>query len=66
MSPKELRSRRLALGLTVPQLALELGLTVSELQQMERGQIPLPPEKQLAAALNALSSSKTAPRSARD
>ena len=42
MSPKELRSRRIALGLTIPELARELGLTAAELQAMENGQTPLP------------------------
>lgn len=51
MSPKELRSRRIALGLTTAQLARELGLTTSELQQMENGQMPLPPDTRLSAAL---------------
>jgi len=54
MSPKELRSRRIALGLTIAQLARELGLSTSELQQMENGQLPLPPHVQLAAALAAI------------
>lgn len=54
MTPKELRSRRIALGLTIPQLARELGLSVSELQQMERGQMPLPSNTPLTDALNAL------------
>ena len=54
MSPKELRSRRIALGLTIAQLARELGLTMSELQQMENGQMPLPPDGQLAARLSSL------------
>lgn len=58
MSPKELRSRRLALGLTIPQLAHELGLTTSELQQMERAQTPLPPHAQLASALDLLEARK--------
>lgn len=54
MSPKELRSRRIALGLTIAQLARELGLTTPELQQMENGQMPLPPHARLAAVLNAI------------
>lgn len=58
MSPKELRSRRLALGLTIPQLAHELGLTPSELQQMERGQLPLPSPAHFAAALGAVEERK--------
>lgn len=51
MSPKELRSRRIALGLTIAQLAHELGLSASELQQMESGQLALPPHAQLAGVL---------------
>ncbi len=58
MSPKELRSRRLALGLTIPQLAEDLGVTTTELQQMEGGQLPLPPEPQFSTALAALERSK--------
>lgn len=54
MSPKELRSRRISLGLTIAQLARELGLTTSELQQMENGQLALPPHGQLARALTAI------------
>ncbi|HEX6099301.1 MAG TPA: response regulator [Thermoanaerobaculia bacterium] len=54
MSPKELRSRRIALGLTTAQLARELGLTTSELQQMENGQVVLPPHARLAKALDAI------------
>jgi CheY-like chemotaxis protein len=54
MSPKELRSRRIALGLTIAQLAQELGVTASELQQMESGQLALPPHSQLAAVLVAV------------
>jgi CheY-like chemotaxis protein len=58
MSPKELRSRRLSLGMTIPQLAHELGLTASELQQMERGTLPIPPRGPLLEALTALESRK--------
>ena len=54
MSPKELRSRRIALGMTIAQLARELGLTSSELQQMEGGQMPVPAHGQLEAGLTAL------------
>jgi CheY-like chemotaxis protein len=60
MTPKELRSRRLSLGMTIPQLAHELGLTPTELQQMERGQIPLPPARPLAGALMNLEARKVA------
>lgn len=58
MSPKELRSRRLSLGMTIPQLADELGLTASELQQMERGQAPLPADGPLSTALARLEAHK--------
>ena len=54
MSPKELRSRRLSLGLTIAQLAHELGLAISELQEMEHAQLALPPDRHLVAALAAL------------
>jgi CheY-like chemotaxis protein len=58
MSPKELRSRRIALGLTVPELAHALGLTAAELHAMEKGQTPLPPYDQILAALTALETRK--------
>ena len=54
MSPKELRSRRITLGLTTAQLASELGLATSELHQMENGQLDLPPHAKLTAALDAI------------
>lgn len=58
MSPKEIRSRRIALGMTIAQLAHELGLTTSELQQMESGQQPLPPHAQLIGAFEAIETRK--------
>lgn len=54
MSPKELRSRRIGLGMTIAQLAHELGLEPNELQQMESGQAPLPPHAQLTAAFETI------------
>jgi CheY-like chemotaxis protein/DNA-binding XRE family transcriptional regulator len=45
VTPKELRSRRIALGLTVPELAHELDLTTQELQQMEDGVRAMPPHE---------------------
>lgn len=54
MSPKELRSRRLALGLTIPQLAKELGVLSAELQQMEKGHIALPSHTTLHTQLSEL------------
>jgi CheY-like chemotaxis protein len=41
VTPKELRSRRISLGLTVPALAHELQLSTKELQQMEDGVLPM-------------------------
>ncbi|MDQ3280773.1 MAG: response regulator [Acidobacteriota bacterium] len=52
MSPKELRSRRIALGVTVPELARELGITTKELQFMEDGVTPMPPHEQFAQLLS--------------
>lgn len=54
MTPKELRTRRIALGLSVRQLADELGLTQTELQSMERAQSPLPTDETIRAILDAL------------
>lgn len=45
VTPKELRSRRIALGLTVQELARELDLTTQELEQMEDGVRPMPPQE---------------------
>lgn len=46
------------MGLTIPQLAHELGLTTTELQQMESAQLPLPADEPLTAALQAIESRK--------
>lgn len=54
VTPKELRSRRISLGITVPQLARELQLTTKELQQMEDGVIPMLPDETLTMVLRAL------------
>ena len=51
MTPKELRSRRIALGVTTQQLAPQLGLTPVELQQMETGQLAMPPHEVVSDAL---------------
>lgn len=51
MTPKELRTRRIALGLTVQQLARELDVTVTELQQMEDGITPMPKPEHLIDVL---------------
>jgi CheY-like chemotaxis protein/DNA-binding XRE family transcriptional regulator len=52
VTPKELRSRRIALGLTVQDLARELDLTTTELQQMEDGVMPAPQHALLADVLS--------------
>lgn len=57
MTPKELRTRRLDLGLSTEDLAAGLGLTTLELEQMERGQSPLPPEPFLRDALERIEAS---------
>jgi CheY-like chemotaxis protein len=58
MSPKELRSRRIAIGLTIPQLAAELQISADELQQMENGQCAIPADLRLAARLKELERKK--------
>ena len=57
MTPKELRTRRIAIGLSTEELASALGLTTFELEEMERGQSPLPPDPFLAQALERVESS---------
>lgn len=54
VTPKELRSRRISLGSTVPELARELHLTTKELQQMEDGVVPMLPHEPLVAVLRKL------------
>lgn len=41
MTPKELRSRRLALALSVAELARELGMPVERVREMESGDAAL-------------------------
>jgi ribosome-binding protein aMBF1 (putative translation factor) len=41
MSPKEIRSRRLALGMSVEELARELGLSADVVRAMESGDQPV-------------------------
>lgn len=38
MTPKEVRSRRLALGMSVEQLARELGMSAEDVREMESGE----------------------------
>jgi len=41
MTPKEIRSRRLALGMSVEQLARELGVPSDNVREMESGDRPI-------------------------
>jgi transcriptional regulator with XRE-family HTH domain len=41
MTPKEIRSRRLALGISVDELARELRLPVNEVREIESGDRPV-------------------------
>ena len=41
MTPKEVRSRRLALGMSVDDLARELGLPASTVREIENGERPM-------------------------
>lgn len=51
MTPKELRSRRLAIGLSLAKLASELGIPTADLEKMEDGRLPLPPHRDISMAL---------------
>ncbi len=54
VTPKELRSRRISLGLTVPGLARELQVSTKELQQMEDGVLPMLPLETVLGVLRRL------------
>ena len=41
MTPKEIRSRRLALGMSVDELARELGIPPDHVREMESGERPV-------------------------
>jgi CheY-like chemotaxis protein len=58
VTPKELRSRRISLGLTVPALAHELQLSTKELQQMEDGVLPMLPSDAVLDVLRRLEDTK--------
>lgn len=51
MSPKELRSRRLALRLTTAALAADLGLPTATVDAWERGEVPIEDAAALARRL---------------
>jgi CheY-like chemotaxis protein len=61
MTPKEIRSRRIALGLTVPRLAAELGLTTNELDAIENGRQAAPSPISLSAVFDRLEASAERP-----
>jgi CheY-like chemotaxis protein len=58
VTPKELRSRRISLGLTVPELARELQLSTKELQQMEDGVTAVLPDEPLLGVLHRLEATR--------
>lgn len=62
VTPKELRSRRIALGITVPELARELQITTRELQQVEDGVAPMLPNEQISSVLRRLEERRSAAR----
>jgi CheY-like chemotaxis protein len=62
VTPKELRSRRISLGLTVPELAHELQLSTKELQQMEDGIAAIPSGDPLVGVLQRLEETRVEQR----
>lgn len=52
MTPKEIRSRRIALGLTVQQFAAELGIPVEHLREIEDGERKPPAESLVRKAFD--------------
>ena len=50
MTPKELRSRRMANGISVEELARALGVSAEVLRAMENGEQPLPQDDDLDRA----------------
>jgi transcriptional regulator with XRE-family HTH domain len=62
MTPKELRSRRLALALSVADLAREFGMAVERLREMESGDAPLTEHALMERTFAKLEARKRAPR----
>ena len=60
MTPKEVRSRRLALGMSVDQLGRELGISAEEVRAMENGERTLASAELVERILARLE--RTAPR----
>lgn len=54
MTPRNVRSRRIALGLTVPELATAFGVSPSLLDEFERGRTQLPNAEQYQPILDRL------------
>lgn len=52
LTPKELRSRRLALGMTGTDLATRLGVPESRIMEWERGEQPIEEPARLVEMLN--------------
>jgi transcriptional regulator with XRE-family HTH domain len=60
MTPKEIRSRRLALALSVEQLAREVGVPLDTVRALENGESPLIPLRDaLEAAFARLEAART-------
>ena len=63
MTPKEIRSRRLALGMSVDELARELRLAPAAVRALENGDDPLPDDDALQRVFARLESAKKRPDS---
>ena len=59
MTPKELRSRRMANGISVETLARVLGVSAEVLRAMENGEQPLPQDADLERAFAQVRKSET-------
>ena len=62
MTPKEMRSRRLALALSVAELARELGMPVERVREMESGDAPLTEHALMERTFAKLEARKRVPR----
>ncbi|MGH9458988.1 MAG: helix-turn-helix domain-containing protein [Thermoanaerobaculia bacterium] len=61
--PKDLRSRRLALGLSQSELARRLGVPVATLSRWERGEAPIEDPETLFALLDGITADERPPES---
>lgn len=63
MTPKHVRARRIALGLSVPDLAAALGVSVELLQDFEEGRKELPNIERCQSILDRLEGERQRERS---